>query len=164
MATKGTDQVMKSPGSQSLRRCEPDRPDRPPRVVAIDPSVTEAALAERISYVKAQAGPRADEITLSFGFVDVIDDPSGLFIAQVASPGSAESQVRALPTVLDGSVAAAAARIRRYHHEFGISLINWIVQKCEAQGDRAHSHRAFTVLLSLTIAIGERLSVQPSTP
>lgn len=35
-----------------------------------------------------------------------------------------ESKVRVPATVLDGSVAAAADRIRRYHHELGISLIN----------------------------------------
>src|SRR6202007_2546985 len=48
-------------------------------IVGIAPLGADADLAERVSFVKARAGDRFDDVELSFGFFQVsMDDPSDL--------------------------------------------------------------------------------------
>ena len=91
-------------------------------IVAIASTGTEADLAERVAYVKAQAGARSDDIELSFGFFQVsMDDPSDLSILKLVAPDASESEMRQWTTLLDGTVDEAAERIHRLHNDLGIS-------------------------------------------
>jgi probable F420-dependent oxidoreductase len=91
-------------------------------IVAIASTGTEDDLAERIAFVKAQAGARADDIELAFGFFQVsMDDPSDLSILKMVAPDAGESEMRRWTTLLDGSVDETAERIHRLHNDLGIS-------------------------------------------
>jgi probable F420-dependent oxidoreductase len=91
-------------------------------IVAIASTGTEDDLAERIAFVKAQAGARADDIELAFGFFQVsMDDPSDLSILKMVAPDASESEMRRWTTLLDGTVDEAAERIHRLHNDLGIS-------------------------------------------
>ena len=91
-------------------------------IVAIASMGSEADLAERVAYVKAQAGARGDDIELAFGFFQVsMDDPSDLSILQLVAPDASESEMRRWTTLLDGTVDEAAERIHRLHDDLGIS-------------------------------------------
>jgi alkanesulfonate monooxygenase SsuD/methylene tetrahydromethanopterin reductase-like flavin-dependent oxidoreductase (luciferase family) len=91
-------------------------------IVAIASTGTEADLAERVAFVKAQAGERSDDIELSFGFFQVsMDDPSDLSILRMVAPDASESEMRQWTTLLDGTVDEAAQRIHRLHNDLGIS-------------------------------------------
>ena len=91
-------------------------------IVAIGSTGTETDLAERVAFVKAQAGARADDIELGFGFFQVsMDDPSDLSILKMVAPDATESEMRQWTTLLDGTVDEAAERIQRLHNELGIS-------------------------------------------
>lgn len=91
-------------------------------IAAIASTGTETDLAERIAFVKAQAGARADDIELGFGFFQVsMDDPSDLSILKMVAPEAGESEMRRWTTLLDGTVDEAAERIRRLHNDLGIS-------------------------------------------
>jgi probable F420-dependent oxidoreductase len=91
-------------------------------IVAIASTGTEDDLAERIAFVKAQAGARADDIELAFGFFQVsMDDPSDLSILKMVAPDASESEMRRWTTLLDGSVDETAERIHRLHNDLGIS-------------------------------------------
>ena len=91
-------------------------------IVAIASTGTEDDLAERIAFVKAQAGARADDIELAFGFFQVsMDDPSDLSILKMVAPDVPESEMRRWTTLLGGSVDEAAERIHRLHDDLGIS-------------------------------------------
>ena len=91
-------------------------------IVAIASTGTEDDLAERIAFVKAQAGARADDIELAFGFFQVsMDDPSDLSILKMVAPDASESEMRRWTTLLGGSVDEAAERIHRLHNDLGIS-------------------------------------------
>ncbi len=91
-------------------------------IVAIASMGTEADLAERVAFVKAQAGARADDIELGFGFFQVsMDDPSDLSILEMITPDADESEMRRWTTLLDGTVDEAVERIHRLHNDLGIS-------------------------------------------
>lgn len=91
-------------------------------IVAIGSMGTEADLAERVAFVKSQAGVRIDDIELQFGFFQVsMDDPSDLSILKLVAPEASESEMREWATLLDGTVDQAAERIRRLHNDLGIS-------------------------------------------
>jgi alkanesulfonate monooxygenase SsuD/methylene tetrahydromethanopterin reductase-like flavin-dependent oxidoreductase (luciferase family) len=91
-------------------------------IVAIASTGTEVNLAERVAFVKAQAGARGDDIELSFGFFQVsMDDPSDLSILKLVAPDASESEMRQWTTLLDGTVDEAAERIHRLHNDLGIS-------------------------------------------
>jgi alkanesulfonate monooxygenase SsuD/methylene tetrahydromethanopterin reductase-like flavin-dependent oxidoreductase (luciferase family) len=91
-------------------------------IVAIGSTGTETDLAERVAFVKAQAGARADDIELGFGFFQVsMDDPSDLSILKMVAPDAKESEMRQWTTLLDGTVDEAAERIQRLHNDLGIS-------------------------------------------
>src|ERR1700758_1042144 len=91
-------------------------------IVAIAAMGTDADLAERVSFLKAQAGDRFGDIELSFGFFQVsMDDPSDLSLLRQLEPDAPETELRKLTTLLDVPVPAAAERIGRLHEELGIS-------------------------------------------
>jgi probable F420-dependent oxidoreductase len=91
-------------------------------IVAIGSMGTEADLAERVAFVKSQAGARIDDIELQFGFFQVsMDDPSDLSILKLVAPEVGESEMRRWTTLLDGTVDEAAERIQRLHNDLGIS-------------------------------------------
>jgi probable F420-dependent oxidoreductase len=95
-------------------------------IVAIASLADEAHLAERVDYVKHQAGPRLSEIELSFGFFQVsMDDPDDLSVLHQMLPAASETILRQMVTLLDGSVAAAVDRIRRFQYELGISYFTF---------------------------------------
>jgi probable F420-dependent oxidoreductase len=91
-------------------------------IVAIASMGTESDLAERIAFVKAQAGARADDIELGFGFFQVsMDDPGDLSLLKMVAPDASESEMRQWTTLLDGTVDKAAERIHRLRNDLGIS-------------------------------------------
>jgi probable F420-dependent oxidoreductase len=91
-------------------------------IVAIASMGTEADVAERVAFVKAQAGARTDDIELAFSFFQVsMDDPSDLSLLKLLAPDADESEMRQWATLLDGTVDEAAERIHRLHNELGIS-------------------------------------------
>ncbi len=91
-------------------------------IVAIASMGTDADLAERVSFVKAKAGDRFDDIELSFGFFQVsMDDPSDLSLVRMLEPDAPDAKLRKLTTLLDLPVSAAAERIQQLHEELGIS-------------------------------------------
>jgi probable F420-dependent oxidoreductase len=95
-------------------------------IVAIASLADEAHLVERVDYVKHQAGPRLSEIELSFGFFQVsMDNPDDLSVLHQMLPAASETILRQMVTLLDGSVAAAVDRIRRFQYELGISYFTF---------------------------------------
>ena len=85
-----------------------------------------AHLAERIRYVKAQAGDRFDDIELEFSFFQTsIDDPDDLSTLHMLAPDASASELRQLVTFLGGSVTEAADQIRSLREEFGISYFTF---------------------------------------
>jgi probable F420-dependent oxidoreductase len=95
-------------------------------IVAIASLADEAHLVERVDYVKRQAGTRLDAIQLSFGFFQVsLDRPDDLSVLNQMRPAAAEDHLRGMVTLLNGSVAEAAERIRRFHHDLGISYFTF---------------------------------------
>jgi alkanesulfonate monooxygenase SsuD/methylene tetrahydromethanopterin reductase-like flavin-dependent oxidoreductase (luciferase family) len=91
-------------------------------IVAIASMGTEADVAERVAFVKAQAGARSDDIELAFSFFQVsMDDPSDLSLLKLLAPDADESEMRQWTTLLDGTVDKAAERIHRLHNDLGIS-------------------------------------------
>ncbi len=91
-------------------------------IVAIASMGTDAALAERVSFIKARAGERFEDIELSFGFFQVsMDDPSDLSLLRLLEPDAPETGLRKLTTLLDLPVSAAAERIHGLHSDLGIS-------------------------------------------
>ncbi len=91
-------------------------------IVAIASMGTEADVAERVAFVKAQAGGRSDDIELAFSFFQVsMDDPGDLSLLKLLAPDAHESEMRRWATLLDGTVDEAAERIHRLHNDLGIS-------------------------------------------
>jgi probable F420-dependent oxidoreductase len=91
-------------------------------IVAIASLGDDAELAERVDYVKRQAGRRLDQIELAFSFMQVsIDHPDDLSTLQLIAPNAAETDMRRMTTLLDGSASAAADRIRRLRADLSIS-------------------------------------------
>jgi alkanesulfonate monooxygenase SsuD/methylene tetrahydromethanopterin reductase-like flavin-dependent oxidoreductase (luciferase family) len=93
-------------------------------IVSILSVGTEADLAERVAYVKDQAGDRIDQIELAFGFFQVsMEDTDDLSMLRRLAPDASDASLRNLATLLDGPVEAAAERIRRFHEELGIGYV-----------------------------------------
>jgi probable F420-dependent oxidoreductase len=91
-------------------------------IVAIASMGTQADVAERVAFVKAQAGARSDDIELAFSFFQVsMDDPSDLSLLKLLAPDADECEMRQWATLLDGTVDEAAERIHRLHNDLGIS-------------------------------------------
>jgi probable F420-dependent oxidoreductase len=95
-------------------------------IVAIASLGGEDHVAQRVDHLKCQAGPRFGEIELSFHFVQVsMDDRDDLSILHLLAPEAAETDLRRMTTLLDGSVRQAAERIRRLHADLGISYFTF---------------------------------------
>jgi probable F420-dependent oxidoreductase len=95
-------------------------------IVAIATLADEARLVEQVDYVKRQAGPRLGDVELSFGFFQVsMDDPHDLSVLHQMMPDAIEADLRQMVCLLDGSVAAAADRIRHFHDDLGISYFTF---------------------------------------
>jgi probable F420-dependent oxidoreductase len=110
--------IMIAGGGDKLLKLAAHRAD----IVAIASRGTDADLAERVGYVKANAGQRLDEIELAFSFFQVsLDGPTDLAMLHRWAPAGTEADLRRLATVLDGPVSAASERIHRFRDELGIT-------------------------------------------
>jgi probable F420-dependent oxidoreductase len=97
-------------------------------IVSIVSYGSEDELAQRVSYVRNQAGDRFADIELSFPFAQVsLDDPSDRQILRLITPGAPESELQAMATLLDRSVDEAAERIVRLHERLGISYFTFTI-------------------------------------
>lgn len=95
-------------------------------IIAIGGLGTEAFVAERSRYIKDQAGERLSRIELAFSFFQVsLDDHHDLSALYQVQPDAKEADLRQAATLLDGSVDAAADRVRRYHDELGVSYFTF---------------------------------------
>ncbi|MGY4650689.1 TIGR03621 family F420-dependent LLM class oxidoreductase [Mycobacterium sp. URHB0021] len=95
-------------------------------IITIGALTTEADLAERVAYIKRQAGERFDEIELAFGFFQPsLDDPDDMRVIEMLAPEASDAQRRAMATVLDGSVTTAADRITRMRENLGITYFQF---------------------------------------
>jgi len=96
--------------------------------ITIGALVSEAALAERVDYIKREAADRFDEIELAFGFFQTsLDDPTDMRIIEMLAPEATDAERRAMAPVLDGSIAAATDRIARMREQLGISYFQFSV-------------------------------------
>jgi probable F420-dependent oxidoreductase len=97
-------------------------------IITIGALVSEAALAERVDYIKREAADRFDEIELAFGFFQTsLDDPTDMRIIEMLAPEATDAERRAMAPVLDGSIAAATDRIARMREQLGISYFQFSV-------------------------------------
>ena len=95
-------------------------------IVAIAAMGDEANLAERVAFVRAQAGTRIADIILAFSFFQVsIDDSADLAMLRMLAPTAADVELRQLATFLGGPVEAAAERVRRLQNQLGISYFTF---------------------------------------
>lgn len=95
-------------------------------IVMVDPDLTETALAERIDYVRAQAGDRVDDVIVGFPFSQLaLDDPNQLHRMRRLNPDATDEEIRALPTVLTGTIDDAVAKIQRIR-QLGVDWITLI--------------------------------------
>jgi probable F420-dependent oxidoreductase len=95
-------------------------------IVAIASLADEAHLIKQVDFVKDQAGARINDIELSFGFFQVsMNHSDDLSVLHQMMPGAAETDLRQMVTLLDGSVPAAAQRVQRLHHDLGISYFTF---------------------------------------
>jgi probable F420-dependent oxidoreductase len=108
-------------------------------IVAIASLADEAHLTKQVEFVKDQAGSRLNNIELSFGFFQVsMNRPDDLSVLHQMMPGAAETDLRQMVTLLDGSVPAAAQRVQRFHHDLGISYFTF--HKTSATSWRTFEH------------------------
>jgi len=91
-------------------------------IIAIAAQGHKDQLAERIEYIKTQAGPRFRQIELAFSFFQ-LSFGTTLDLTQLRStwPKSTDEELLQAVTLLHGSVSQAAERIAALREEFGIS-------------------------------------------
>jgi hypothetical protein len=98
--------------------------------VAVSPLGDEAAVADRVRYVRRQLDSLTEEAQLAFSFLQVsLDDPADLSVLRQLAPTTDECQLRQMATLLDGPLSIASDRIRRFH-DLGISYFTF--HKCAA--------------------------------
>jgi probable F420-dependent oxidoreductase len=92
-------------------------------IIAVAAQGAESELAERIAYVKAQAGARFGEIELAFSFfqANIDGSPPDLTLLKMLSPDSSEEDLLKSVTMLHGSVAQSADRIGALREQYGIT-------------------------------------------
>jgi probable F420-dependent oxidoreductase len=81
-------------------------------------------LADRIAFVRERAGARFDELELNLSIIAMPHDESGvpdLTIARRFLPDLADEEMLLAPTVLSGSTAAIADRIRELRDKYGVT-------------------------------------------
>lgn len=87
---------------------------------------TEGLLADRMNYIKTQAGERLADVELAFTFFQVsLDDRDDLSSLYMVQPDADEADLRQAATLLDGSVGEAADRVHRYRDELGITYFTF---------------------------------------
>ena len=93
-------------------------------LVAIGPlRCTTGEMAQQVAYVRDKTDDLPEPVELAFNFLQVsIDDPADLTVVRELLPGIPVAKLRQLMTVLDGSVSAAASRIRCLYEKSGISF------------------------------------------
>lgn len=95
-------------------------------IVAITSMGDEADLAERIAFIKSQAGDRLDNVELSFGFFQVcIDDPTDLSIVRMLEPEAPAEELHKLTTVMGVPLGSAVERIHRLREKLDISYFTF---------------------------------------
>jgi hypothetical protein len=94
--------------------------------VAVSPLLgDEAAVADRVRYVRHQLDPLTEKVQLAFSFLQVsLDDPTDLSVLRQLAPSAVECQLHQMATLLDGSLITARDRIRRFH-DLGISYFTF---------------------------------------
>jgi probable F420-dependent oxidoreductase len=85
---------------------------------------TREHLAERVGFLRREAGDRADDVELAFSFLHTgIDDPDDLSVLRHLVPGRPDDELRRMAAWLPGPVEAAAERIRSLREELGITYV-----------------------------------------
>ncbi|MGB3896790.1 TIGR03621 family F420-dependent LLM class oxidoreductase [Mycolicibacter sinensis] len=82
------------------------------------------ALAERISFVRAAAGDRFDDLELNLAITAVPTDASGLpdlSLTRRFAPTLSDQELLAMPAVLSGSPHEMADTLREYRRRYGLS-------------------------------------------
>ena len=81
-------------------------------------------LAERISFVRAAAGDRFEDLELNLAITAVPTDPSGvpdLSLTRQFAPTLSDRELLAMPAVLSGSPHEMADALREYRRRYGLS-------------------------------------------
>ncbi len=81
-------------------------------------------LAERISFVRAAAGDRFEQLELNLAITAVPNDGSGvpdLSLTRRFAPTLSDQQLLAMPAVLSGSPTDIADTLREYRRRYGLS-------------------------------------------
>jgi alkanesulfonate monooxygenase SsuD/methylene tetrahydromethanopterin reductase-like flavin-dependent oxidoreductase (luciferase family) len=95
-------------------------------IVMVGPDVTETVLAERIDYVRSNACDRVDDITFGFAFGQLaLDDTTDLQRIRRLKPDATDEEIRAMPTVLTGTLDDAVAQIERIR-QLGVDYLTLI--------------------------------------
>jgi len=96
-------------------------------LVAVGPlSGTEEEVAAQAMTARSKLDDLIPQVDFAFSFLQTsIDDPGDLSVVRRIMPDMPETQMRNLATVLAGSVASAARRIRRLHEDLGISYFTF---------------------------------------
>jgi probable F420-dependent oxidoreductase len=100
-------------------------------------TVDEDPLADRISFVRAAAGDRFDDLELNVAITAMPVDESGrpdLTIPRISLPGLSDEELLRHPGVLSGSTEEIAQRIRSYRDVYGISYVIVQMRHAEAFG------------------------------
>jgi probable F420-dependent oxidoreductase len=91
-------------------------------IVAFNTLGTRDDLADRVRYLTRQAGDRADQLELSFGFFQTgLDDPEDLSIMRLLIPGADAADLKDRAVYLGGPVERAAETIGSMRDELGIT-------------------------------------------
>jgi probable F420-dependent oxidoreductase len=91
-------------------------------IIAVAAQGHKDQLAQRIEYIKTQAGPRFGQIELAFSFFQLsFGTTPDLTQLRSTSPKSTDEELLQAVTLLHGSVSQAAERIAALREEFGIS-------------------------------------------
>jgi probable F420-dependent oxidoreductase len=92
-------------------------------IIAIAAQAAESELAERVQYVKTQAGERFDQIELAFSFFQANIDGSepDLTLLRMLAPDTADEELLKSVTLLHGSVQQSADRIAELREKYGIN-------------------------------------------
>lgn len=99
-----------------------------PRTADVDP------LADRIAFVRAEAGDRFDALELNLSIIAMPHDDSGvpdLTIARRFLAGMSEEDMLRTPTVLTGSTSDMADRLRQLRDDYGVTYFT--VQQAYAE-------------------------------
>lgn len=93
-------------------------------IVAIAAVDDDDALAERVEFIRSQAGDRFDDLEINLIIFDLaIDREPALEILGSHIPGATEEQLLRLPNGLHGTHDEVVARIRELRDSFGVSYI-----------------------------------------